>query len=301
MDEFLRMRYRLPAADEDDLPEILAGLPVLGSEITATNEQTIEVDIYLPDQHREASTLVADCLHRAGAVALETSRVALQDWLAVYRSRATPFPVGRMWWLDPHPEHPTPAPEQRVRLAVEPRMAFGTGSHESTQLILLELEELAVAQRSVLDVGTGSGILALAADALGAALVVGLDVDPLAVWVARQNLAVQDWPARPRFIAGPIRSIGDYRFELVLCNMIPEHFRPLLGDLRRTLDDNGEVILSGILSSQYEAVKADLLAARLQVTGERRCNEWLCLRATSLPWPRPWCPSPRQRKSLPGA
>jgi ribosomal protein L11 methyltransferase len=280
MDEFLRLKYRLPAAGEDDLPEILAGLPVLGSEITASNDQTIEVDIYLPDQHRRAATQVAECLHQAGAVALESAGLDQQDWLAVYRSRATPFPVGRMWWMDPHPAHPTPAPDQRVRLAVEPRMAFGTGSHESTQLILLELEELAVEQRSVLDVGTGSGILALAADARGAAPVVGLDVDPLAVWVARQNLAVQDWPARPLLIAGPITSIGDLRFELVLCNMIPEHFRPLLGDLHRTLDDNGEVILSGILSSQYEAVKADLRAARLQVTGERRCNEWLCLRAS---------------------
>jgi ribosomal protein L11 methyltransferase len=279
MNDFLMVRCQLPAACEDDLPEVLKGLPVLGCEISGGAEQEIGAAIYLSAKHTHVSVEIRERLLSSGATDLEIEKIALKDWIAAYREQAAPFAVGHLWWMDPHPKEPTPAPQGRIRLAVEPRMAFGTGSHESTQLVLLELEELVVRQKTVLDVGTGSGVLALAADALGAALVVGLDIDPLAIWVARKNLDVQDWQARPLLVSGPVRSIANRRFDLVLCNMIPDHFLPLLGDLGRLVESSGEIVFSGILSCQQEAVTKDLWAAGLQVTGERLCNEWLCLRA----------------------
>jgi ribosomal protein L11 methyltransferase len=279
MNDFLMVRCQLPAAREDDLPEVLNGLPVLGCEIEPGSAQKIGAAIYLSAQHAHVSAEVSERLLSSGAADLEVKSIELKDWIAAYREQAAPFAIGRLWWMDPHPNEPTPAPQGRIRLAVEPRTAFGTGSHESTQLVLLELEELTVRQQTVLDVGTGSGVLALAADALGASLVVALDIDPLAIWVARKNLAVQDWPARPLLISGSIRSVANCCFDLVLCNMIPEHFLPLLGDLRRLVKKDGEIIFSGILSCQHEAITRDLWAAGLQVTGERLCNEWICLRA----------------------
>jgi ribosomal protein L11 methyltransferase len=280
MKDFLMVRCQLPAACEDDLPEVLRGLPVLGCEIIGGAGQEIGAAIYLSAKHTRVSVEVRERLLSTGAADLKVEEIELKDWIAAYREQAAPFAVGRLWWMDPHPKEPTPAPRGRIRLAVEPRMAFGTGSHESTQLVLLELEELKVRHKTVLDVGTGSGVLALAADALGAALVVGLDIDPLAIWVARKNLDLQDWQARPLLVSGPVRSIANRRFELILCNMIPEQFLPLLSELRRLVERGGEIVFSGILSCQQEAVAEDLRVAGLQVSGERLRNEWLCLRAT---------------------
>ncbi len=267
---------------EDALAEELMPFSVLGAEIVEFSAHLIRIKIYLASDQTAVARELEGVLAGLGCHDIELSTLAEEDWLLAYRTHVKPFAVGRRWWLDPHPGDPTPAPDRRWRLAIEPRMAFGTGSHESTQLVLLELEELepaALKGRRVLDVGTGSGILALAAELLGAHQVVGLDVDPQAVWVARQIVRDQEWPAAPRLVVGPLACLGEVTFDLVLCNMIPENFLPLLDDLARVLGATGQLMLSGLLSGQGEAVGAELRRVGLQVVGERISNEWLGLRA----------------------
>ncbi len=267
---------------EDALAGELAPFGVLGAEIGEISPRQIRIKIYLASDRAAVARELEEVLAALGCHDIQLSTLADEDWLAAYRTHVKPFAVGRRWWLDPHPSDPTPAPDSRWRLAIEPRMAFGTGSHESTQLVLLELEELepaALKGRTVLDVGTGSGILALAAELLGARQVVGLDLDPEAVWVARQIVRDQEWPAGPRLVIGPLGCLGEVTFDFVLCNMIPEHFLPLLDDLARVLTPTGQLVLSGILTGQGKAVGAELRRAGLQVVGERIHNEWLGLRA----------------------
>jgi len=284
---FLGVRARLPAALEDELPGVLEGWPVLGSELRECGGAEVEVEVHVYLRASEDGSAAATAralaarLVELGAVDVGLEQVEQADWLAAYREHVQPFPIGERWWMDPHPDAPTPAPAGRTRLAIEPRMAFGTGSHESTRLVLLELEALApsVAGARVLDVGTGSGVLALAAETLGAGQVVGLDIDLAAMAVAHQIAGQQEWPAAPHYLTGPVAAIGLTGFDLVLCNMIPDHFDPLLADLARLLAPEGTLVLSGILQSQQAAVEARLTEVGLAAAGTRLCGEWLAIRA----------------------
>jgi len=280
--DYLCVTCRLPADREDDLGGVVGSLDCLGCQLEPADGATVRATVYLPSARGGAVAELTTRLEGLGAVEVGVEPFDRDDWLAAYRAAVRPHAVGLRWWMDPHPDAPTPAPEGRWRLAIEPRMAFGTGSHESTQLVLVALEELAerrhaVAGATVLDVGTGSGVLALAAERLGAAWVVGLDVDPEAVWVARQIARQQEWPARPRYLVGPVASLGEARFDLVVCNMIPEQALPLLVDLCRVLAADGWLVLSGILGRQTREVEDDLGRHGLEVVETHPLGEWVCL------------------------
>jgi ribosomal protein L11 methyltransferase len=156
-------------------------------------------------------------------------------------------------------------------------MAFGTGTHESTQAILLTLEDLEVSNRRVLDVGTGSGILALAAERMGAGWVVGLDNDEVAIRVAGETACQQDWESSVRFILGSMGCIGAVEFDIVLCNMISANLLPLAGDLRRTAGSDGIVVCSGLLASEIPMVTDVLDATGLRLVSKQQLGDWACL------------------------
>jgi ribosomal protein L11 methyltransferase len=279
MDAYLNIRCRIPAAFEEELPGLIAPWPVLGVEICEQSEESVWASIYLPEAERDSADSLRRALAGSGAIDVTLTRRETEDWLERYRAHARPFVVGDRWWIDPHPDQPTPAPGDRSRLAIEPRTAFGSGSHESTQGVLRALEELEINGRSVLDVGTGSGILALAADSMGASWVVAFDNDPAAVWVARQSARQQDWRPRVRFLVGTMSCVGNTDFDVVLCNMIAAKCLPLIGDIRRLVKVGGAVVISGLLGSEVGIVSEELATAGLVVRSTRRLGEWASLTA----------------------
>ena len=277
MADCVELSCELPIEAEELLPEVLGGLSVLGAQVGPADGKRVAVRVFIAGEQIGEPARVRAALTGAGARGIELRVVEDRDWLAGYRESARPFATGRSWWIDPCPEAPTAAPIGRRRLAVEPRTAFGSGSHESTRLVLAALEGLSMRGKSVLDVGTGSGILAIAADRLGAHPVVGFDVDRDAIWVARRTAVEQDWLARPLLFAGPIAAVGAHRFDVVLCNMITEHFRPLLPDIRRVLAPAGCAVLSGMLETELAGVGPLLGSAGFEVRDQRRSGEWLSL------------------------
>lgn len=273
---FLTLTFRLPREKEEELPRALEPWPVLGCEVRDTNGE-VEVVLFLQAEAEPVLPQLACALERFGAKELVEGSQLEVDWLGEYRRQAQPFPVGKRFWIDPHPSSPTPPPERRIALRIEPRQAFGTGSHESTQLMLLLLEDRPPEGKSVLDVGTGSGILALAAKALGARWVVGFDVDRDAVFVARETAALHPhWPVS--FYAGSVKALRPApAFELVMANMLVEQFVPLLPRLAALLSRQGELFLSGLLSAQRQVVASELAACGLAVRGEKSLGEWEAL------------------------
>lgn len=271
--EFLTLTFRLPRQREEELPEALNPWPVLGCEVRDANGD-VEVTVFLPGEARDFLPGVRDSVVRLGARDLADGTQPDLDWLGEYRQRAKPFPVGSRFWIDPHPAAPTPPPPGRVHLIIEPRQAFGTGSHESTQLMLLLLEEEPPRGARVLDAGTGSGVLALAAKALGARWVVGFDVDADAVFVARETGNFHpEWPIA--LFAGPTRALLPRPcFDLVLANMLVEQFVPLLPRFRKLLREGGKLFLSGLLVSQREAVAEELSACGFGAARYRELGEW---------------------------
>ncbi len=211
------------------------------------------------------------------------------DWIASYRAAARPFPVGRRLWLDPRePEAPKePAPAGRRTLRIPARGAFGTGSHESTRLILELLEEMDLAGLRVLDLGAGTGVLSLAALAFGARSVLGLDIAPAAVFHARENRRLNGLEGRgPVLVAGTLRALRpappgarfDLGFDLALVNVIPEVIAPDLPLLPPLLGSRAAVVVSGALTASRSAVLAAWRGLGFRPAEERVAGEWLAIR-----------------------
>jgi ribosomal protein L11 methyltransferase len=284
-DTYICIRCLIPPELEEQLPELLVPWSVLGTEIHGGSEDGILVTVYLPEDDADGAKAVSRALASHGAQDIEQVLLEAEDWLAGFREGVRSFEVGELWWIDPHPDRPTAAPAGRRRLVVEPRMAFGTGSHESTQAILMTLESLEVCDRRVLDVGTGSGILALAAESLGAEWVVGLDIDPAAVWVALEISRQQEWRSHTSFVLGSIDCLCGAEFDIVVCNMIASNFLPLLGAVRRALAPTGVAVFSGLLATEAEGVSTALVKTGFEVASRRVDGDWASLTAVAAPAP----------------
>jgi ribosomal protein L11 methyltransferase len=281
MRRYLELRCRWPSELEDELSSALATGPVLGAELGPEENGLVQLSVFMSGDRDAEARLLGQALIGSGARDLEIGERLGRDWLADYRAAATPFPVGRRWWIDPHPEQPSPAPRGRIRLAVVPRSAFGSGSHESTQLVLGFLEELELEDRRVLDVGTGSGILAVAAASLGARLVVGFDIDPAAAVVARDTVSQQDRDRSVVLFVGEIEAVARSGFDLVVCNMISSRLLPLLPRLRETLATPGRIVLAGFLDREGETVSRTVAASGFTIECLRTANEWSGLTAVT--------------------
>ncbi len=250
---------------------------MLGTEIGDARCGEISAAVFFAAGNRDAADEVRALLKERGAREIRIDDLADEDWLAAYRERARPFPVGDRWWIDPDPGMSSPMPAGRRRLVIEPRTAFGSGSHESTQLVLLELERLGVDGATILDLGTGSGILAIAANGLGAERVVALDIDEDAIWVARETANLQEQRTRIQYVLGPPDCLGAVGFDIVFCNMIFANMLPILPQLHGLLAPDGVAVLSGLLATDASDITDTLRSHRLEVTSERVLGEWTSL------------------------
>ncbi len=212
---------------------------------------------------------------------VEIVEIAGVDWLQAYRDQAKSFAVAKRWWVDPRepdqlPEEPPPS---RVLLRIPARTAFGTGSHASTSLAIESMERLALEGARVLDVGTGSGILAIVALASGAREVVALDIDPVAVIVAGETCRLNG--CRPQLLAGELAALElrteAERFDCVVANVLPIHLRPSYPGLAECLRPTGSLVLSGILDEQASGVSAEMSVFGLQVKDRLVSGEWAAL------------------------
>jgi ribosomal protein L11 methyltransferase len=221
---------------------------------------------------------------RAAGHALESSRVRHElvtdipeeDPFEAYRAASRPFSVATRFWIDPGEPTNAPPPVGRIALRLPASRAFGTGGHESTRLALAALEEEPLEGESVLDVGTGSGVLALAAAALGARRAIGFDSDVQAVLVARENLALHEFGDRVRLAAcGPAAVTGT--FAVVVANLLPEELLPVRASLSARVAHRGRLIASGIPVEREADVIPRLRGRRWTLAGCRRENGWTCV------------------------
>lgn len=202
-----------------------------------------------------------------------------EDWNENWRKGFSSFPIGRGIEVVPSWDEPSPDSGRRV-LSIDPGLAFGTGTHETTQLVLECLEDRVDtgevrAATTVVDVGTGSAILAIAAAKLGFPRVRACDIDPDAVHVARKN-AEKNGVDLPLWI-GSAASVRAGTADLVLANITAATIVELLPDLVRLLAPGGSMILSGILDVQETLVRDAIGAAGLEAVERRGRGEWIAL------------------------
>ena len=281
MPSFRVHRYRIRRELEEIVGALLWEAGTLGFESRDEAGGRLLVEAWFPSS-REAEPLAA--VLPAGVEALGGERVEEADWLAAYREKARPFALGRGFWVEPGEpgaESGGRIPEGRKLLRLPARTAFGIGSHESTRLAVELLEDTEVAGRRVLDVGTGTGILAFAALALGAASAVAFDVDAGAMIHARANARLNG--VAPPLFAGVVESLREERrFDLALVNIIPEIIVPEMPGIARRLGrgdgDGGEMILSGILAERGDEVLAGAAAAGFREAARRVAGDWIGFR-----------------------
>ncbi len=202
-----------------------------------------------------------------------------EDWANAWRDHFHAVRVGRRLVVAPTWE-PRAAQADEVVVRLDPGMAFGTGTHASTVLCLRALEELVAGPAHVLDVGTGSGILAIAAALLGAGEVTALDIDPLAVRVARQNAQVNKVSDRVHVHYAELRDrLRDSlpRVDLAVANLTADLLVGILPDLAQALAPGARAVLSGIIGPGAADLEAALAAGGWRVLQESRLEDWLAL------------------------
>jgi ribosomal protein L11 methyltransferase len=242
----------------------------------------VTVRVYIPDDHRApaAKAEIEKELAPIGVAPVYTL-VDDQDWADAWKKHYHPTRIGRHLVVRPLWEEAADLREGDLVIALDPGMAFGTGTHPTTQLCLAALEDAVQPGLSVLDLGCGSGILAIAAAKLGAGKILAVDIDPIAVEATVQNAAQNGVSDSIIAQEGGLETVitSARRFDILVANILARtiiemcHQFPL-GDVVRP---GGKGIFSGIMIAQVADVEAALQKVGLTLTRVRQDGDWVAL------------------------
>jgi ribosomal protein L11 methyltransferase len=299
-DTWLEIACEVPAELADVVAEYLAGIS--GGGVCVEN---LNVDAFSHDEILHQPTMTVRAYFAAGddidgrladtvafleelkarhpGVVLpqpSISKVKSEDWSTSWKAHFKPLRVGRRLLVVPTWEEAHSRPDDIV-LRLDPGMAFGTGGHETTRLCLELLERImdempVTLSPAVLDLGTGSGILAMAAVHLGAGRVCAVDIDPLAIEVARENLAANGLAEAVECGTTPLESLAG-AFDVILANILAEELVRLAPHLAKRLTAGGLLVLSGILAEKEGLVRSGFASQPLEYCETLADGEWVAL------------------------
>lgn len=276
--EWLEVELRAPEELESELDVLLTRRDFGGWVVESEGPELVWV-FYVPQEPgwQERLGSVGVSLRELGAEIRVRKTVADEDWAECWKQFYHPRRIGRTLVICPSWEAFEAKPEDRV-LILDPGMAFGTGYHASTALCMELLEEhlLDHAAPTVLDVGIGSGILSLSALLLGAGGVTGVDVDPVAVRVARENLERNGFGERAQ--VRQFEGVPDGLYDLVMANIVASVLVELSPRLAAAVAPGGRLIAGGIVEERRDEVVAAFEAQGLELEAERDREAWVGLR-----------------------
>ena len=230
-----------------------------------------EIIAYINKKVEEIKSLGID----VGEGKVEFEKMYEEDWANNWKKYYKPSKVGEKIVVKPIWEEYEVKDEELV-VELDPGMAFGTGEHETTRMCIQALEKYVQKDSTVFDVGCGSGILAIAAAKLGAKLAVGVDLDPVAVESAKENVGFNNID-NIEILHGNLIEVIDGKADIVVANIIAEIICILTEDVSRVIKPNGYFITSGIIHDRVEMVTNKLEECGFEVVKVNKDGEWNCI------------------------
>ena len=255
----------------------IAHVDLIEQELLDKPRDVVKVHMYLaPDENpAEVLPLFKERLEASGIpYELATNGVEQEDWQNAWKKYYHAMDIGKRLAIVPGWEQ---YDTDRTSITMDPGMAFGTGTHETTALCLEVLDERVRGGERVLDIGTGSGILAIAALKLGAAAAEGVDIDPMCVRTAGENAARNGVEDRLTVLVGDLSDKASGVYDLITANIVAAAILSLAPHVPALLAPGAVFIASGIIDTRKEEVLAGLRAAGLEPFDVREKRGWVCI------------------------
>jgi ribosomal protein L11 methyltransferase len=250
-------------------------------EISGAWENDGVVYLYWPVDHWTAEILnaIEEALRRLGdqtATTLGVDRIHDQNWNEVWAQSIQPVRVGRRMLIR-QSWNWQPRRTGEIELVIDPKRAFGSGHHATTQLLMEWLEDRIQGNERVLDIGTGSGILGMIALRLGAVSALGIDHDPIAIECARECAAINGFGPELDLRTAAIGELSARAFDLVLANLDLNTLLAYADGVVRCARPGGTILISGIGPQDYQEISTAYAAAGGLVVSRRDHDEWMAL------------------------
>ena len=293
--------YKLTFLIESDLEDIIIwklnelGIFSFSFEYLIRNENKKEVNIWLPfgdwgeSSRCDFEKIISKLLNMDDSKNqfFKWTIIKEEDWLTSWKKYWAPELVGNHLLILPCWINVNEKFKDKQIIKIDPGAAFGTGSHPSTYLCLEKMENILFSNKKVLDIGSGSGILSIAARLLGAKEICAVDNDYLAINSTKSNFKLN---------FGNLKNLNTYlgsfnevilknqiqQFDFVLCNILAEVIIEMIPNIRECLRKNGEVIFSGILNSQKDEIIKILIQNDLKLLDISTRKDWACISAQKL-------------------
>ncbi len=253
---------------------------LVDEQILTADRSAVKVSIFLsPD--RSLAEYRSFLNERFGAIGISpeisVEGINEEDWAESWKKYYKPVPLGKIT-IVPRWESYT-AKEGEIIVKMDPGMAFGTGTHETTRLVIRQLQKYIHGGEKLLDVGTGSGILSICASKLGAALSNAYDIDPMAVEVARKNIADEGIENIKVGISDLLRDVDRTvgKYDICVANIVADIIVRMLPDLGELITDTAPVILSGIIAPSKDKVIECATECGYKVIDSDTENDWVAL------------------------
>jgi len=258
-------------------------------ELMKLNEAETTITLYLPGNAQSPSGIcsiqkmlvqlkASDSAGKFGRLECLFTNIKDEDWADSWKDDYTPIIIGETFvvcptWVDYDPG-------ERKVIRIDPGMAFGTGLDVTTRLCLEALESIDVTGCSVLDIGCGSGILAIGALLLGATSALGIDLDEVAVKTAKENAGFNGLSGQAEFIYGSLFDIAGKTYDIICANISADVILSLMPEFKRFFNHDGHLILSGIIKDREQDIIDALLDVGMSVFNCKEESGWVCIKVS---------------------